>query len=77
MPRTLSSPRHRALRDFLVQKRKKAGLTQHELAALLERPQSYVASIETAQRRVDLVELLELAEALRFDPQAAVRHIKK
>lgn len=77
MPRTLSSPRHVALRDFIVQKRTQAGLTQHQLAAALDRSQSYVASIERGQRRVDAVELLEFAEALRFDPIAALKAMKR
>lgn len=77
MPRTLGSPRHQALRDFLIEKRKKAGLTQHQLSAKLRRPQSYIASIETGQRRVDVVELLDLAKALAFDVHTAIRRMHK
>ena len=38
MPRTLGTPRHYVLRDFIVEKREKAGLTQHEVSARLKRP---------------------------------------
>jgi ribosome-binding protein aMBF1 (putative translation factor) len=75
MPRTLGRPRHEALRDFIVEQRVEAGLTQHELSARLDRPQSFIASIETGQRRVDVVELLDLAEAIGFDPHDAVRRL--
>jgi transcriptional regulator with XRE-family HTH domain len=76
MPRTLGSQRHEALRKFIKEKREKADLTQHELARLIRRSQSYVATIETGQRRIDVVELVELAAALGFDPQAALRLVK-
>jgi hypothetical protein len=33
-------------------------------------------TIETGQRRIDVVELVELAAALGFDPQAALRLVK-
>jgi hypothetical protein len=46
------------------------------LARLIRRSQSYVATIETGQRRIDVVELVELATALGFDPQAALRLVK-
>ena len=51
------------------------GLTQHEISARLDRPQSFIASIETGQRRVDVVELLDLAEAIGFDPHDAVQRL--
>ena len=75
MPRTLGRPRHEALRNFIVEQREEAGLTQHEVSARLDRPQSFIASIETGQRRVDVVELLDLAEAIGFDPHEAVQEI--
>ena len=75
MPRTLRSPGHEALRAFLVEKRKAAGLTQAEVAARLEIHQSYVADIERGQRRVDLVELIALAKAIGFDAHEAVERI--
>jgi len=75
MARTLGRPRHEALRDFIIEQRVEAGLTQHELSARLDRPQSFIASIETGQRRVDVVELLDLAEAIGFDPHDAVRRL--
>ena len=74
MPRTLGSQRHKALRKFIKGKREKADLTQHELARLIRRSQSYVATIETGQRRIDVV--VELASALGFDTQAALQLVK-
>ncbi len=76
MSRSLGSPQHEALRFFLIEERKAAGLTQAELAARIGRYQSYVANIETGQRRVDVVELVEIARAIGFDPCKALAAIR-
>jgi transcriptional regulator with XRE-family HTH domain len=75
MSRTLQSSRHEALRAFLVEKRKKARLTQAAVAKKLKRYQSFVANVETGQRRLDVVELLAFAEAIGFDPRDAIKRL--
>jgi transcriptional regulator with XRE-family HTH domain len=75
MSQTLQSPRHEALRAFIVEKRKKAGLSQSEVAAKLGRYQSFIANIESGQRRIDVVELLDLAAAIGFDPREAIKRL--
>jgi transcriptional regulator with XRE-family HTH domain len=40
-----------------------AGLTQVELSAALQRPQSYISDIERGSRRMDLLQLRELCNA--------------
>ena len=77
MGKTLGSARHKALIAFLIAKREAAGLTQVELAARLGEYQSFVARLESGQRRVDVVELLEFAEVLGFDPAAALDELKR
>ncbi len=75
MSRTLGSRRHEALRTFLIERREKAGVTQAELAKRLKQYQSFIARIESGQRRIDVVELLELATALGFDPREALKRL--
>ena len=72
MARTSDSPRQKALRDFLVEKRKEAGLRQVDLAKRLKRRQDYVSYVETGQKLVEVVELMEWAEAIGFDPRDAI-----
>lgn len=60
----------------LVQARKKAGLTQHELACRLGKPQSFVSKYERRERRIDAVELVLIAHALGFDPCRVIRDIE-
>jgi transcriptional regulator with XRE-family HTH domain len=67
MAKTLRSKRHKALIAILTQRREAAGMTQTQLADKLGEYQSFIARLESGQRRVDLVEFLELAEVLEFD----------
>ena len=48
--------------------RKSAGLTQVDLALRLKRPQSFVSKYERGERRLDLVEFGEVAEAIGINP---------
>src|SRR5437764_12028875 len=75
MARTLDSPRHDALRLFLVEKRKKAGLRQVDLAKRLRRRQDYISYVETGQKLVEVVELMEWAEAIGFDPKRRLSRV--
>jgi len=75
MTRSLRTLGHQALMQVLVETRKSKGVTQQELADRLKRPQSYVAKIETGERRLDVVEFVEWFQALEADPEAAVSAI--
>lgn len=57
-----------AFTDLLREERRRAGLTQAMLAKKLRRPQSYVSKYERGDRRLDMVEFLEIARAIKFDP---------
>jgi len=76
MSTTIGSPRQKALVAFLIEKRKAAGLSQIDLANKLKRYQSFVARLESGQRRVDVVELVDLSEILGFDPTEALKLLR-
>jgi transcriptional regulator with XRE-family HTH domain len=58
--------------NLLRQERKAAGLTQADLAKKLRRPQSYVSKYERGERRLDVIEYLDIAQKIGFDPAAAL-----
>ena len=60
---------------FLVEARKAAGTTQVELSKRLNRPQSYVSKFENGDRRIDLVEFIEICVALDTDPLPIVQAV--
>jgi transcriptional regulator with XRE-family HTH domain len=75
--KTLGSDRHKALVSLLVRKREALGMTQSELATRLGQYQSFDARLESGERRVDVVEFIELAEILKFDPGKAIRELSR
>lgn len=75
MAKAIGSARHEALIDFLIARRNKLKLTQAQVAARLGEYQSFVARLESGERRVDVVEFLELAEILEFDPAQAIARL--
>jgi transcriptional regulator with XRE-family HTH domain len=75
--KTLGSRRHKALIALLIERREALGMTQTQLADRLGEYQSLVARLESGQRRVDVVEFLELAEVLGFDPAKALAAVRK
>lgn len=77
MSRSRRTPRYLRLRDLLAAARERAGLTQTELAAKLGRPQSFVAKYEGGERRLDVVEFLEVATALGADPVVILRAVQR
>ncbi|MGO8869639.1 MAG: helix-turn-helix domain-containing protein [Alphaproteobacteria bacterium] len=68
MPKSLRSPRQRRLQRLLIKLRKAAGLTQAEVADRLGRPQSFIAKYEGGERRLDVVEFIDVTEALGVEP---------
>ena len=52
----------------LAAARRRANVTQQELAAKLGKPQSFVSEYERGQRRIDVVELHVISCALGVDP---------
>ena len=64
MPKHRGRPTKDILQNLLRDIRLEAGLNQVDLANRLGQPQSYVSRYETGERRLDLLELREICEAL-------------
>ena len=60
----------------LVQARKNAGLTQTQVAEKLSKPQSYIAKVEGADRKLDVMEFIELCEAIHQNPIKLIKLLK-
>ncbi len=59
--------------EQLIAARKRAEVTQAELAKILGRPQSFVSKYESGERRLDVAEFVGIARALGADPIKLVR----
>jgi len=67
--KTLRSRGHKALIAILVAARKRAGMTQRDLATRIKRPRSFVGRLEAGERRIDVIEFIEIVRAVRADPK--------
>ncbi|MEH1894860.1 MAG: helix-turn-helix transcriptional regulator [Nostoc sp.] len=77
MPKSVFSEEYNRFRHLLIEARKAANLTQAELAAKLELPQSYVSKYERGERRLDVIEFLQVAQVLEIDPLAFIEELLK
>lgn len=76
MTRSVHSTRYERLRAALVKARDDAGLTQAEVAKKLRRPQSYVSKYERGERRLDVVEFVEVVDVLKADPARMIASLR-
>ena len=77
MSKSLNSPRHEFIKNAFVKQRTAMGMTQAAVAEKLGKPQSYIAKIEGGERRIDLVELVDMAEVIELDVDARLRAMRK
>jgi transcriptional regulator with XRE-family HTH domain len=68
LTKSIHTGRYKRLRELLCFYRERSGLTQSQLAQAIDRPQSFVSKVESGERRVDVVELIELLTAMKADP---------
>jgi transcriptional regulator with XRE-family HTH domain len=73
LDKSVHSAGQAAFCELMIRARKAAGLTQQELAKRLRRPQSFVAKYEGGERRVDVVEFIEICKAVEVDPNKLLK----
>jgi transcriptional regulator with XRE-family HTH domain len=72
MAKSLHTPEYEYFRSLLVTAREAAGLTQAQVSKKLGRPQSFVAKYEGGERRLDVLEFIQVCNALGVDPHAVL-----
>lgn len=77
MRKTIHTDRGRLLASMVRDARKKQGVTMRELAERLDRPHTVIAKIESGERRVDLVELEAICDALGISLVEFVRRFHR
>ena len=58
------SSSYRSAIGKIIEARRKADMSQRDLAAALGKPPSWVAKVEQMERRLDLIEFIAVARAL-------------
>lgn len=75
MTKSVFTDRYKLFLNLLVQERKNRGITQVLLAKRLNKPQSYVSKYENGERRLDIVEFLDIAACLELDAAAFIQKL--
>ena len=73
LDKSIHSTGQSAFCELMIKARKTTGLTQHELAKRLHKPQSFVAKYEGGERRIDVVEFVTICRALEVDPMRLLK----
>lgn len=75
LSKSVHSAAQAAFCTAMIAARKKAGLTQRELAAKLRKPQSFIAKYEGGERRVDVIEFIAICRAIGANPVKLIRSL--
>ncbi|MDX8029392.1 helix-turn-helix transcriptional regulator [Lentzea sp. BCCO 10_0856] len=77
MDKSIYSAAYQRLCALLREIRTEAGLTQVQVAERLDEPQSFVSKYESGERRLDVVELRLVAEALQTTLTAVITRLEE
>jgi transcriptional regulator with XRE-family HTH domain len=69
--------RRKQLRQRLKEARVAAGLRQIDVADALGKPQSYIAKVESGERKVDFVEVLDLCAVIGLEPTVLTQELRR
>ena len=77
LDKSVHSAGQSAFTTLMIKARKTAGLTQHELARRLDKPQSFIAKYEGGERRIDVVEFVTICRAIGANPAKLLKAFLK
>jgi transcriptional regulator with XRE-family HTH domain len=74
--KSIYSEQYQQLCTLLRELRREAGLTQVDVAKHLAAPQSFVSKYESGERRLDVIELGHVAEALGANLESVISRLR-
>jgi len=77
MTKTIFTQEYSLFLRHLRDSRKKAGLTQEQLADQLNQTQSFISKCERGERRIDVVELRAFCMALEIPIEEFIRQLEE
>jgi transcriptional regulator with XRE-family HTH domain len=75
--KSVFTEKYTRFRRLLIEIRQSSKLTQVQVAQRLHKPQSFVSKYERGERRLDVVEFLEVAKALEVNPSELLTQIDR
>lgn len=76
-PKSIHDPAYRGLCEIVRQLREDKGLTQRELAEIMNEHRSFIWKTEAGERRLDAVELVRWSLGCGVDPEVVFAQIRK
>ena len=77
MTNSLHTPEYATFRRILIARREQAGITQSAIAESLGVPQSFVSKYKSGERRLDVVEFIQICHELGITPESVIRELMK
>lgn len=74
--KSIHTERYVRFLSVMTDARLQLGLSQRQLARLLKKPQSYVSKYERRERRLDVIEFMDLCKVLKLDPCTVLQKIE-
>lgn len=74
--KSINSDEYQNFLECIISARKEANLTQQELAERLCKHQSFVSKYENRERRLDIVEFLQIARAIGIIPSEVLKKME-
>lgn len=75
--KSLFTPEYNTFRQCMIAARKRADLTQANLAKAIDKTQSFVAKYENGERRLDVIEFLVITRIIGIDPCEILKEVEK
>ena len=76
MTKSVFTEEYVMFRQLVKEEREKAGLKQKQLSAMLNMANSFVCKYEQGERRIDVIEFLQIANTIGFDPCKIIRKLQ-
>lgn len=76
MPNPIHQSNYKLFREMLTSIRLEKGLLQSDVAERVRKPQSFISKYERGERRLDVAEFVQIAEALEIDAADFVNKYK-
>ena len=73
--KSLRTPQHQELLRLLISARERANITQQTLADRLGRHQSFVAKYEGGERRLEVIEFVQICRAIGIGPERILKNL--
>ena len=75
MTKSVFTGRYKLLLSLLISIREDMGLSQRALSKKLKKAPTFVNKYECGERRLDVIEFLDIAKALEADPLEIIRKV--